>query len=167
MKQLLNCCEKNSVLRVWTSCTTYFLHLIWIFTELWKQDIGDLFQIAPSTHGIQNVHLKCGSNSMFVKLETDADFMGVMYTKGNFYDQTSSPCFLQSKKGRGMRNLSMRFTFDECNTKHDGNVFTNTVIVQNDPELVTPGDSAFALQCDFRKSRSLNVEANYETNSDR
>lgn len=185
------------------------------FAEIWKQDVGDLFQIAPSTQGIQNVHLKCGSNSMIVKLETAADFTGVMYTKGNFYDQASSPCFSQSKNGRGNRNLSMRFTFDQCNTKYDGNVFTNTIIVQNDPELVTPGeyiryylwfhtkvksidiqcllyqnneifkdkyihttdslliitslyhpssgDSAFALQCDFRKPRSLNVEANYET----
>lgn len=134
-----------------------------VFAEIWKQDVGDLFQIAPSTQGIQNVHLKCGSNSMIVKLETDADFTGVMYTKGNFYDQASSPCFTQSKGSRGNRNLSMRFTFDQCNTKYDGNVFTNTIIVQNDPELVTPGDSAFALQCDFRKPRSLNVEANYET----
>lgn len=134
-----------------------------IFAEIWKQDVGDLFQIAPSTQGIQNVHLKCGSNSMFVKLETDADFTGVMYTKGNFYDQANSPCFVQSKKGHNSRNLSMRFSFEQCNTKYDGHVFTNTIIVQNDPELVTPGDAAFALQCDFRKPRDLNVEANYET----
>lgn len=104
---------------------------------------------------------------MFVKLETDADFMGVMYAKGSFYDQANSPCFVQSKKNRGIRNLSMRFTFDQCNTKHEGNVFTNTIIVQNDPELVTPGDAAFALQCDFRKPRTLNVDANYETSNDR
>lgn len=133
------------------------------FIEIWKQDVGDLFQIAPSTQGIQNVHLKCGSNSMFVKLETDSDFTGVMYTKGNFYDQ-NEPCFTQSKKGRGTRNLSMRFSFDQCNTNYDGSVYTNTIVVQNDPELVTPGDAAFALACDFRKPRSLNVEANYETN---
>lgn len=138
-----------------------------VFAEIWKQDVGDLFQIAPSTQGIQNVHLKCGSNSMFVKLETDNEFTGVMYAKGSFYDQANSPCFVQSKKNRGIRNLSMRFTFDQCNTKHEGNVFTNTIIVQNDPELVTPGDAAFALQCDFRKPRGLNVEANYETSNDR
>lgn len=138
-----------------------------VFAEIWKQDVGDLFQIAPSTQGIQNVHLKCGSNSMFVKLETDNEFTGVMYAKGSFYDQADSPCFVQSKKNRGIRNLSMRFTFDQCNTKHEGNVFTNTIIVQNDPELVTPGDAAFALQCDFRKPRGLNVEANYETSNDR
>lgn len=99
---------------------------------------------------------------MFVKLETDKDFTGVMYTKGNFYDQ-SEPCFIASKRNRGIRNLSMRFTFDQCNTKYDGNLFTNTIVVQNDPELVTPGDAAFAVTCDFRKPRTLNVEANYET----
>ena len=144
-----------------------FLVFVLCFTEIWKQDVGDLFQIAPSTQGIQNVHLKCGSNSMFVKLETDSDFTGVMYAKGSFYDQANSPCFVQSKKNRGIRNLSMRFTFEQCNTKHEGNIFTNTIIVQNDPELVTPGDAAFALQCDFRKPRGLNVESNYETSNDR
>lgn len=96
---------------------------------------------------------------MYVKLEAEADFSGVMYTKGNFYDQ-SEPCFVKAKRTRG--SLSMRFTFDQCNTKHDGNVFTNVIVVQNDPELVTPGDAAFSLLCDFRKPRSLNVDANYE-----
>lgn len=52
------------------------------FAEVWKQDIGDLFQIEPSTQGIQNVHLKCGANSMFVNLKTENDFTGVLYTKG-------------------------------------------------------------------------------------
>lgn len=132
------------------------------FAEIWKQDVGDLFQIEPSTQGIQNVHLKCGSNSMLVKLETDKEFTGVMYTKGNFYDQ-NEPCFVSSKRSRGSRNLSMRFTFDQCNTKYDGSVFSNTIVVQNDPELVTPGDGAFALTCDFRKPRNLNVESTYET----
>lgn len=102
------------------------------FAEVWKQDLGDQFQIEPSTQGVQNVHLKCGSNSMIVKLETDQEFTGVMYTKGNFYDQ-SEPCFASTKQKRGSRNLSMRFTFEQCNTKYDGNVFSNTVVVQNDP----------------------------------
>lgn len=122
--------------------------------------MGDQFQIEPSTDSVQNVHLKCGSNSMFVKLEASADFSGVMYTKGNFYDQ-SEPCFVKPKRSRS-GSLSMRFTFDQCNTKQDGNVFSNVIVVQNDPELVTPGDAAFSLLCDFRKPRNLNVEGNYE-----
>lgn len=132
--------------------------------EIWKQDIGDQFQIEPSTQGVQDVNLKCGSNSMFVNLKTEADFTGVIYTKGNFYDQ-SEPCFMKPKRNRGTRNLSMRFNFDQCNTKHEGDLFTNVIVVQNDPELVTPGDAAFALSCDFRKPRSLSVSANYDADS--
>lgn len=43
-----------------------------------------------------------------------------------------------------------------------GETFKNVVVVQHDPELVTPGDSAFEVECDFRKPRNINVEANYE-----
>lgn len=123
--------------------------------------MSDLFQIDPSTQGIKNVHLKCGSNSMFVQLETEKDFTGVMYTKGSFYDQ-AEPCFVKPKRQRGSNSLIMRFPFEECHTQQDGDVFTNTVIVQHDPELVTPGDAAFSLLCDFRTPRSLNVEAHYD-----
>lgn len=122
--------------------------------------MGDLFQINPSTKGLQNVHLKCGAGAMFVNLETETDFTGVMYTRGSFYDQ-KEPCFVRSK-ARGGRTLTMRFPFDECNTRTDGDTFTNTVVVQHDPDLVTPGDAAFEVSCDFRKPRSLNIEAKYE-----
>lgn len=98
---------------------------------------------------------------MLVKLETDAEFTGVMYTKGSFYDQ-SEPCFVKPKSVKGARSLSMRFPFDQCHTKQDGDVFKNIIVVQHDPELVTPGDSAFEVLCDFRKPRSLNVDAYYE-----
>lgn len=130
-------------------------------TELWQQDASNLFQIGASTQGLQNVHLKCGSNSMHVKLETENDFTGVMYTRGNFYDQ-KEPCFVRPQISRGVRSLSMRFPFNECNTKDAGDTFKNTIVVQHDPELVTPGDAAFEVSCDFRKSRSFNVETKYQ-----
>lgn len=85
-------------------------------TELWNQDASDLFKIDASTQGIKKVNLKCGSNSMLVYLETDDDFTGVMYTKGNFYDQ-EEPCFMKPKSRTGARSLVMRFPFDKCNTK--------------------------------------------------
>lgn len=85
---------------------------------------------------------------MFVNLKTENDFTGVMYTKGNFYDQ-SEPCFVATKPSRGTRTLAMRFSFDQCNTKNDGNLYTNVIVVQNDPELVTPGDAAFSLRMLF------------------
>lgn len=43
-----------------------------------------------------------------------------------------------------------------------GNLYKNVIVVQHDPDLVTPGDSAFELECDFRKSRSLEVSANLQ-----
>lgn len=98
---------------------------------------------------------------MLVNLETDMDFTGVMYTRGNFYDQTE-PCFVKPKYSKGARSLSMRFPFDQCHTKQEGDMFTNTIVVQHDPELVTPGDAAFSVLCDFRKPRSLNVDGHYE-----
>lgn len=101
---------------------------------------------------------------MFVQLETEKDFTGVMYTKGSFYDQ-AEPCFVKPKWQRGTRSLVLRFPFHECHTQQDGDVFTNTVIVQHDAELVTPGDAAFSLLCDFRQPRSLNVEAHYDAHA--
>lgn len=93
------------------------ISMLWfILTELWNQDASDLFKIDPSTQGIKKVNLKCGSNSMLVFLETDDDFTGVMYTKGNFYDQ-AEPCFTKPKSRVGARSLIMRFPFDKCNTK--------------------------------------------------
>lgn len=86
------------------------------FPELWEQDVSDLFQIDPSTQGIKNVNLKCGSNSMYVQLETESEFTGVMYTKGSFYDQ-AEPCFVKPDSRKGARSLTMRFAFDKCQTK--------------------------------------------------
>ncbi|CAD7093207.1 unnamed protein product [Hermetia illucens] len=128
--------------------------------EVWQQDLSDAFNIDPSTNGIKQVNLKCGSNSMLVQLETEDDFTGVMYTRGSFYKQ-SEPCFTKPKNGRA-RSLEMRFPFDQCQTIQNGDVFSNVVVVQHDPELVTPGDAAFSLECDFRKARSLEVKADFQ-----
>lgn len=56
----------------------------------------------------------------------------------------------------------MKFALDQCQTIKDGDVYSNVVVLQHDPDLVTPGDSAFALECDFRKPRSLTVGANFQ-----
>lgn len=103
--------------------------------QVWEQDLGDTFKIDASTQGLQMVHLKCGSNSMHVELETDANFNGVMYTRGSFYKQTE-PCFV---KGKSSRSLRMSFPMDQCQTVQDGDVYKNVVVVQHDPDLVTPG----------------------------
>lgn len=43
-----------------------------------------------------------------------------------------------------------------------GDAYKNVIVVQHDPELVTPGDSAFEVECDFAKPRSFNVETSYQ-----
>ncbi|XP_055852454.1 uncharacterized protein LOC129916488 isoform X2 [Episyrphus balteatus] len=130
--------------------------------SLWEQDLTDTFKIDGSTQGIQKVNLKCGAESMKIMLETEQDFTGVMYTRGSFYKQ-SAPCFVKSEKSSNMRSLEMNFNFDQCQTQQEGDVYTNIVVIQNDPELITPGDSAFSLECDFRQPRNVNVEGNFET----
>ncbi|KAH8403438.1 hypothetical protein KR215_005575 [Drosophila sulfurigaster] len=126
--------------------------------EIWEQDLSDTFKIEGSDQGIQKVNLKCGANSMNVMLETEKPFTGVMYTRGSFYKQTA-PCFMKPTANQGTRTLEMNFQLDQCQTLKDGELYTNIVVIQNDPELITPGDSAFSLECDFRQPRSLDVEA--------
>ncbi|XP_001359475.1 uncharacterized protein LOC6591871 isoform X1 [Drosophila persimilis] len=129
--------------------------------EIWEQDLSDTFKIEGSDQGIQKVNLKCGSNSMNVMLETEKPFTGVMYTRGSFYKQTA-PCFMKPTANQGARSLEMNFQLDQCQTLKDGDLYTNIVVIQNDPELITPGDSAFSLECDFRQPRSLDVEASMQ-----
>ncbi|XP_023159808.2 uncharacterized protein LOC111592044 isoform X2 [Drosophila hydei] len=130
--------------------------------EIWEQDLSDTFKIEGSDQGIQKVNLKCGANSMNVMLETEKPFTGVMYTRGSFYKQTA-PCFMKPTASQGTRTLEMNFQLDQCQTLKDGELYSNIVVIQNDPELITPGDSAFSLECDFRQPRSLDVEATMQT----
>ncbi|XP_026465126.1 uncharacterized protein LOC113367761 [Ctenocephalides felis] len=129
-------------------------------TKLWKEDLSESMDlIEPSTEGLQKVHLKCGPNTMHVKLETEENFTGVMYTRGSFHTQRG-PCF---GRGKGSRALSMTFPLDDCQTNRDGEVYSNVVVVQHDPDLVTPGDAAFTVECDFRKPRDFKVKADMNT----
>jgi len=124
-----------------------------IIAEIWEQDLSDTFKI--------EVNLKCGADSMNVVLETEKPFTGVMYTRGSFYKQTA-PCFMKPSSNQGSRTMEMNFQLDQCQTLRDGDLYTNIVVIQNDPELITPGDSAFSLECDFRQPRSLDVEASMQ-----
>ncbi|XP_065354409.1 uncharacterized protein LOC135948885 [Calliphora vicina] len=129
--------------------------------ELWEQDLTDTFKIEGSDQGIQKVNLKCGSDSMHVMLETEKPFTGVMYTRGSFYKQ-AAPCFVKPSTNSA-KSLEMNFSLDQCQTQKEGELYSNIVVIQNDPELITPGDSAFSLECDFRQPRSVDVEANMQT----
>lgn len=98
---------------------------------------------------------------MHVMLETEKPFTGVMYTRGSFYKQ-SAPCFVKPSTN-SVKALEMNFNLDQCQTQKDGELYSNIVVIQNDPELITPGDSAFSLECDFRQPRNVDVEANMQT----
>lgn len=127
-------------------------------TDVWEQDLSNAFNIEESTEGLQKVQLKCGADSMQIELLTKEKFTGVMYTRGSFYKQ-KEPCFME---GRGAKSMTMKFPLGQCQTIQDGDVFSNVVVVQHDPELVTTGDSAFVVECDFRKPRSLTVGADFQ-----
>ncbi|XP_062565749.1 uncharacterized protein LOC134228010 isoform X1 [Armigeres subalbatus] len=124
-----------------------------------EQDLGDQFKIDASTHGLQKVNLRCGADSMRVELKTEEDFTGVMYTRGSFYKQ-SEPCFVKPK--RAGKSLEMKFNLDQCQTINNDQVYSNIVVVQHDPDLVTPGDAAFAVECDFRKPRGVTVTSQFQ-----
>lgn len=95
---------------------------------------------------------------MQIELVTKEEFTGVIYTRGSFYKQ-KAPCFME---GRGARSLTMKFPLGQCQTLQEGDVFSNVVVVQHDPELVTTGDAAFQVECDFRKPRSITVNADLQ-----
>lgn len=41
-------------------------------------------------------------------------------------------------------------------------MYSNVLVVQNDKDLILPGDAAFNLECDFREARDVTVEADYK-----
>ncbi|XP_053694514.1 uncharacterized protein LOC128742243 [Sabethes cyaneus] len=124
-----------------------------------EQDLGEQFKIDASTRGLQKVNLRCGADSMRIELKTEEDFDGVMYTRGSFYKQ-AEPCFVKPK--RAGKSLEMKFNLDQCQTINEGDVYSNIVVVQHDPDLVTPGDAAFAVECDFRKPRGVTVSSQFQ-----
>lgn len=99
---------------------------------------------------------------MHVELETEDDFTGVMYTRGSFYKQ-DGPCFVRPQS-RSTRKLSMNFSLDQCQTvkTNEEDLYSNVIIVQHEPDLVMPGDAAFAVECDYRKPRMITLNADLQ-----
>lgn len=96
---------------------------------------------------------------MEIELVTEENFNGILYTRGSYHKQTK-PCFVKQNLKKGSKTIAMKFNFDQCQTLNDNDqVYTNVVIVQHDEELVTPGDTAFTVECDFRKPRSITIGA--------
>lgn len=99
---------------------------------------------------------------MHLELETQDEFTGVMYTRGSFYKQ-DGPCFVRPRS-RLTRKLSMNFTLDQCQTvrTNEEEVYSNVIIVQHEPDLVMPGDAAFAVECDYRTPRLITMNADLQ-----
>lgn len=120
--------------------------------DIFEADLGEEFKIGLTEKGYKSVKLKCGANHMTLTIETDEDFTGVIYTRGSFYDK-NYPCFLNAAKSENRRNFTMKFNLRECNTKKKKDRYLNTLVLQHDHELIMPGDTAFNLECDFKKFR--------------
>ncbi|XP_044017931.1 uncharacterized protein LOC122858824 isoform X2 [Aphidius gifuensis] len=146
-----------------------YLHIIVLIIclskseEIWEQDLSNEFNIGASTDGYDKVGLKCGAESMKIELKTTDDFTGVIYTQGSFHSK-KSPCFLDPKTGR---SFTMDIPLHNCETEKDGDKYSNVLVIQHDDELVTPGDAAFNLECDFSQPREHTVSAEVNTTKKR
>lgn len=123
--------------------------------EIWQQDLSKDMQIGAFVEGYDRVGLRCGAEKMTVEFRTTEDFSGVIYTEGSFYSREPS-CFLDPVRGR---SFTMSIPLNKCDTERDGEKYRNVVVIQHDDELLTPGDAAFTLECDFSKPRQLMVSA--------
>ncbi|XP_071640475.1 uncharacterized protein [Temnothorax longispinosus] len=123
--------------------------------EIWQQDLFKDMRIGASTEGYDRVGLRCGAERMTVELKTTEDFSGVIYTRGSFHSREPS-CFLDPVRGR---SFTMSIPLHKCDTERDGEKYSNVVVIQHDDELLTPGDAAFTLECDFSTPRVRTVTA--------
>lgn len=137
--------------------------------DLWREDLSKKMNIGVSDSGFRQISLKCGENNMDVTVDMEANFDGVIYTRGNFYKRDPN-CFIDAQRGRTFR---MSVPLDKCNVKSvsidtatfygqhnmetfvdgflkDGNKHSVVIILQHDNDLITPGDGAFTLECHYR-----------------
>lgn len=121
-------------------------------SEIWNKDMSEEVYIEASHEGYKSVDLKCTEKGMEVKVVTDEDFDGVIYTRGSYMDRPKE-CFLDPIGGL-THHLSI--PLDKCGTKIDDKGFhTNTLILQHDDWLIFPGDAAFTLQCKYNQEVSV------------
>ena len=59
-------------------------------SDIWEKDVGKDIEIGPSAKGWSSVTLTCRSDVFRVKLEFPEPFRGVVYTRGNYGEE--SPC---------------------------------------------------------------------------
>ncbi|KAK9294958.1 hypothetical protein QLX08_010597 [Tetragonisca angustula] len=121
--------------------------------EMWEQDLSMDMQIGASTEGYDQIALRYGAEKMVVDLQTSENFSGVIYTQGSFYSRQST-CFLDPDQGG---SFTMSISFNQCDTENVDKRYRNTLILQHDDDLITPGDAAFILECNFSNSRDQTI----------
>uniref|UniRef100_A0A0K2UZ23 ZP domain-containing protein n=1 Tax=Lepeophtheirus salmonis TaxID=72036 RepID=A0A0K2UZ23_LEPSM len=130
--------------------------------ELWEKDMTEEIYITGTSDGIVEANLTCHMKAMSisVRLTEPDDFSGAFYTRGSF-KSGKLPCFLEESSISDDGILKLEFTFTKCKTKKVKNsdlgtsLYMNTVVLQHDPLLIFPGDSAFDLHCTRGKSGSM------------
>ncbi|XP_044743374.1 uncharacterized protein LOC123305659 isoform X2 [Chrysoperla carnea] len=149
--------------------------------QLWQQDLSKDITIGAATSGYDKVQLRCGANSMQVDItlsdnngdstqgrESVNDFQGVIYTRGSFH-RKQAPCYLDPDdpstiRSNNGRSFTLKFPLNKCQTLHNGDIYSNVIVVQYDKDLIMPGDAAFNVECDFSKPRDITVNADLNAN---
>merc|ERR1719369_1183828 len=96
------------------------------------------------------VEQKCSGESIEFRMKTDYAFKGRIFTPG-YYDQ----CYV---KGQGQTNTVLQImaggsrSYPDCGTlqSRDGDMFSNVVVVQQNPDLQTNRDRRFNITCMIR-----------------
>ncbi|XP_018496324.1 uncharacterized protein LOC100900037 [Galendromus occidentalis] len=116
-----------------------------------------------------NVDVRCNRNSLDVIMTFDAEFHGVVYSKGHYSDPNCR--YLRTNPETGPNQLKFTVFADKCGTRlvdggKNGEAFVeNTVVVQNTAGIQAASDTARALRCRFERdniartvSSSLSVD---------
>ncbi|KAK6637458.1 hypothetical protein RUM44_007875 [Polyplax serrata] len=153
----------------------YTLHrngFVLLNAELWEKDMSSEMKIPLSTTGFQSVDLRCDADHFTVNVTLDSVFEGVVYIRGTYNDK-KPPCFKRHDqtllREKDRITIGMRIPFNKCRTVMDvaESCYSNTLVVQHDPELIMPGDAAFNLDCsfepEFKVTSNVSAEAVFKS----
>ncbi|XP_043225704.1 uncharacterized protein LOC122383407 [Amphibalanus amphitrite] len=118
--------------------------------DIWEKDVGKDIEIGPSAKGWSSVTLTCRSDVLKVRLVFPESFKGVVYTRGNYGEE--SPCMSDPE---GETEVEMTLPNTVCNVIQDEMSRNTTLVVQHDDFLIFEGDTAFQLGCRVHEDRYL------------
>ena len=94
----------------YTMWALIFYWIVWLLTDLWREDLGRKMNIGVSASGFDEIKLECAEDALDVSIRMEKDFNGVIYVRGNFYAR-QEPCFLEAHGGR---QFHMAIPFHDC-----------------------------------------------------